>query len=103
MNELKLEVFASDRPVKECSFHIYKLISANLVESSYKIIRGACRKLSNYNVTIGIFENGRQIISTSEIANIPKDMDFELEYQGCQQLDVQQNKRVYEEYIRFLK
>ncbi|MBE5870655.1 MAG: hypothetical protein E7294_05295 [Lachnospiraceae bacterium] len=102
MNELKLEVFASDRPVQECSFHIYKLISANLVESSFKIIRGACRKLSNYNAAIGIFENGRQIISTSEIANIPKDLDFELEYQGCQQLDVQQNKRVYEEYIRFL-
>lgn len=102
MCELKLEVFASDRPVQECSFHIYNLISANLVESSFKIIRGACRKLSNYNSSIGIFENGKQIISTEEITNIPKDLDFELNYQGYQKLEVQQNKRVYEEYIRFL-
>lgn len=102
MNELKLEVFASDKQVKECSFHIYNLISSNLAESSFKVIRGACRKLANYNTSIGIFENGRQIISTAEISNMPKDLDFALKYQGMHTIGVLQNKRVYEEYIRFL-
>lgn len=102
MNELKLEVFASDKQVPKCSFHIYDLISSNLADNSFKVIRGACRKVANYNTAIGVFENGHQIISTSEIANMPKDLDFTLEYRGVRELDVLQNKRVYEEYIQFL-
>lgn len=102
MKELKLEVFASDRQVKECSFHIYNLVSANITESSFKVIRGACRKLSNYNSGIGIFENGKQIISTDEIKNLPRDLDFRIDYQGIQELPVLLNKRVYEGYIQFL-
>ena len=101
-SNLKLEVFASDRPIQECSFHIYDLISANLTENSYKVIRGACRKLGNYNSSVGIFENGKQIIATEEIKNLPDNLDFEIKYQGQQLLPLQENKKVYEQYIRFL-
>ena len=44
---LKLEVFVSNKTVQDCSFHIYDLISANLTENPFKVIRGACRKLGN--------------------------------------------------------
>ena len=101
-SRLKLEVFASDKTVQECSFHIYDLISSNLTEKYFKVIRGACRKLSNYNSSIGIFENGKQIIATEEIANIPKDLDFELRYKGVEQMPVSENKHVYEDYIKYL-
>ena len=103
MNELKLEVFPSDQPVQACAFHVYNLISSNLTDSPFKVIRGACRTLANCNASIGIFENGKQILSTAEIFNIPeKGVDFRLEYQGLHRLDVLQNKWVYEAYIRFL-
>ena len=101
-SNLKLEVFASDRPIQECSFHIYDLISANLAENSFKVIRGACRKLGNYNSSVGIFENGKQIIATEEIKNLPDNLDFEIRYQGLLTLPIQENKKVYEQYIRFL-
>ena len=101
-SRLKLEVFASDKTVQDCSFHIYDLISSNLTEKYFKVIRGACRKLSNYNSSIGIFENGKQIIATEEIANIPKDLDFELRYKGVEQMPVSENKHVYEDYIKYL-
>ena len=78
MNELKLEVFSSKKRVMETSFHIYDLISSNLEESPFKVIRGACRKLANCNGNIGVFENGKQIMATGEINNIPCDVDFEL-------------------------
>ena len=102
MNELKLEVFSSDRRVPEVSFHIYRLKSSNIEENVFKVIRGACRKLSNYNSNIGIFENGKHIISTSEITNIPEDTDFQIIYEGHQLLPVLDNRKVYEQYIRFL-
>ncbi len=101
-SNLKLEVFASDRDVQECSFHIYDLISSNLEENSFKVIRGACRKLGNYNTAIGIFENGKQIIATDEIKNLPDNLDFEIKYQGLQTLSLQKNKKIYEQYIRFI-
>ena len=100
---MKLEVFPSDQPVQACAFHVYNLISSNLMDSPFKVIRGACRTLANCNASIGIFENGKQILSTAEISNIPeKGVDFRLEYQGMQRLDILQNKWVYEAYIRFL-
>lgn len=103
INELKLEVFPSNQPVQACAFHVYNLISSNLTDSPFKVIRGACRTLANCNASIGIFENGKQILSTAEISNIPeKGVDFLLEYQGKHPLDVLRNKRVYEAYIRFL-
>ena len=103
MNELKLEVFPSNQPVQACAFHVYNLISSNLTDSPFKVIRGACRTLANCNASIGIFENGKQILSTAEISNIPeKGVDFRLEYQGMHTLEVLQNKRVYEAYIRCL-
>ena len=104
MNEqyLRLEVFASDREVLGASFHIYNLKSANLVDQPFRVIRAACRKLKNYNTTIGIFENGTHIIATSEINNIPADIDFKLEYTGYRLLPVFENRRVYQEYIVFL-
>ena len=102
MNELKLEVFSSDRRVPEVSFHIYRLKSSNIEENVFKVIRGACRKLSNYNSNIGIFENGKHIISTSEITNIPEDTDFQIVQEGQRLLPVLDNRKVYEQYIRFL-
>ena len=78
MNELKLEVFPSKKRVAEASFYIYDLVSSNLEENPFKVIRGACRRLANCNGNIGVFENGKQIIATEEIHNIPNDVDFEL-------------------------
>lgn len=102
MNKLKLEVFSSNKKVPAVDFCIYSLITPNIEESPFKVIRGACRKLANYNSGLGIFENGRQIIATGEITNIPKNISFELKFEGTQKLQVNDNKRVYEKYIEYL-
>lgn len=99
-SDLKLEVYASDRNVPMVEFHTYSLKTTNIDESPIKVIRGACKKLANYNKANGIFENGKKIYSVDEIANIPKDADFTIVYEGKQLLDFQgNNKRVYEGYI----
>lgn len=100
--KIKLEVFESNQVVQERSFYIYDLVSSNLMDNPFKVIRSVCRKLCNYNSSIGVFENGKQIISTEEITNLPDDMDFSIKYVGYQSLDVINNKNVYEGYIRFL-
>lgn len=100
--KLKLEVFASKQIIPDCSFYIYELVSSNLEDNPIKVIRSACRKLSNFNSSIGIFENGKQIISTEEISNLPTNLDFDIKYVGYQNLKVAGNKGVYEGYIRFL-
>jgi hypothetical protein len=97
--ELRLEVFVSDKQVPAKEFHIYKLRSQKVDDNVFKVIRSACLKLRNMNRTIGIYENGKQIFSTEQISNIPPDTDFELEYIGKHLIDVSENKRVYECYI----
>lgn len=100
--KLRLEVYSSDKVVPACSFHVYNLKSNNLEDNSYKIIRRACLKLSNINRGIGIFENGHKIISTALIENIPKEIDFTLDYVGYGELEVSSNAKVYEKYIEYL-
>ncbi len=100
--ELRLEVYPSNGVVPTCLFHIYNLKTQNIEENPYKIIRGACLKLSNVNHEIGIFENGHQIISTEQIENIPKELDFSLDYVGYETLEVSSNTKAYEKYIEFL-
>ena len=40
------------------------------------------------NIKIGIFENGKQIIASDEIVNIPQGMDFELRFEERKKLIV---------------
>ena len=49
-----------------------------------------------------MLENGRQIISTEEISNLPKDLDFELRHKGEDLLPVSGKRHVYEDYIKYL-
>lgn len=101
MNEIRLEVFPSNIKVPEREFYVYNVITANMEDSVFKIVRGACRKLSNYNSEIGIFENGRQIIASDEIKNIPQGLDFETRLVGKRVLVVSENPKVYEGYIKY--
>lgn len=98
--DLKLEVFASKTKVMPVGLHAYKLQSQNIMDNKYKVIRGACWKIANFN-RCGVFENGELIFATDKInTNIPN-VDFELEYLGIQELDVQANKKVYENLIKY--
>ena len=98
----KLEVFESNKSIKPMGFHTYSLKSFKLEENPFKVIRGACKKLANYNINNGVYENGNKIFSTEEIENIPENADFSIDYEGITILDVQENKKVYEEYIKKL-
>ncbi|SDB53878.1 Piwi domain-containing protein [Butyrivibrio sp. INlla16] len=102
MNELRLEAYKSDRKIPATEFYVYNVITPNVEDSAFKIVRGVCRSLSNYNSEIGIFENGKQIIASDEITNIPRGIDFELQFEEKKMLVVGENKRVYEEYIKYL-
>ncbi|MBE5930294.1 MAG: hypothetical protein E7268_04420 [Lachnospiraceae bacterium] len=98
--DLKLEVYASKTKVMPVSLHVYKLVSQNITDSRFKVIRGASWKIRNLN-QCGVFENGEVIFTTEEIeTEIPK-ADFKLEYLGLKQPDVQENKRVYEALVKY--
>lgn len=102
MNELRFETFKSDRKVPPMEFYVYNVITSNMEDCAVKIVRRVCRTLSNYNSKIGIFENGKQIIASDEIVNIPQGMDFELRFEERKKLIVNENKGVYENYIKYL-
>lgn len=98
---MKLEVFASKEKVQPISLHIYDLKTKNIVENKFEIIRGATWKIQNYN-HCGVFEDGTHIYTTEKVnVNIPN-VDFELEYVGTRELEVQANRKVYEGLIRYL-
>ncbi|MCR5195959.1 MAG: hypothetical protein K6D38_06540 [Pseudobutyrivibrio sp.] len=98
----KLEVFESNKTIKPIGFHTYSLKSFKLEENPFKVIRGACKKLANYNINNGVYENGKKIFSLEQIENIPENADFSLEYEGITVLEIHENKKVYEEYIKTL-
>ena len=77
--DLKLEVFASKTRIEPVSLHVYQLISQNIEDNKYKIIRGASWKIRNYN-HCGVFENGEYIYTTELVKNDIPNADFELEY-----------------------
>ena len=45
--DLKLELFASKTRIEPVSLHVYQLISQNIEDNKYKIIRGASWKIRN--------------------------------------------------------
>lgn len=98
--DLRLEVYASRRPVPKVSFYTYALITSNMDASKFKIIRGACRSIGIRN-KCGVFDDGELIYTTEEIDTNLQNVDFTLEYQGIRELDVLQKRRVYESYIKY--
>lgn len=98
--DLKLEAFASKEKVMPVSLHAYKLISQNITDIKYKVIRGASWKIRNYN-QCGVFDNGEVLFSTEKVNTDIPNVDFELEYLGKKQLEVQENRRVYEALIKY--
>ena len=98
--DLKLEVFASKTEIKPVTLYAYRLISQNITDSKYKVIRGACWKVRNYN-RCGVFENGEHIFSTEPLNICIPNKDFDLEYLGEKELEVKSNRRVYEALIKY--
>lgn len=98
--DLRLEVYASKKTVTPVAMHVYRLKSQNITENRYKVIRSAAWKIRNHN-QCGVFENGEYIFATEEINTKIPNADFELEYLGVQEPDVQENKRVYEALIKY--
>lgn len=98
--DLRLECFASKTPVTPVTLHVYKLHSQNIIDSKFKVIRGATWKIRNYN-KCGVFENGDCIYTTEKVNLEIPNIDFELEYVGEQCLQVQENKQIYEDLIKY--
>jgi hypothetical protein len=101
INELKLEAYPSTLVVREHPFYVYSVISSDIGTNYFRLLRGICRKIANCNAEIGVFENGKKIITTEEV-NSPNDADFELKLEGKQVLPVMENRNVYQEYVRYL-
>lgn len=99
-NDYRLEVFASTGVAKPVQLHMYNLRSTNIEDDRYKVIRGACWKIRNNN-HCGVFENGEHIYTTEKVNTSYPNTDFELEYMGIRQPDIQTDKRVYAELIEY--
>ena len=99
VKDLKMEVFASKEIVKPTSLHVYELHSQK-IDNKHSIIRGAVRKISNYN-RIGVFEDGENIYMTEKVEEQIPNADFTLEYKGYKELDVLSNKKVYGDVIKY--
>ena len=98
--DLKLEVFASKKPIEPIVLHVYKLSSDNIMDNKFKVIRSASWKIRNYN-KCGVFENGEKIYTTEQIETKIPNADFRLTYLGTEEPSVQENKCVYEGLIKY--
>ena len=97
--DLKMEVFASVDTVKPVEFHVYEL-HVQKIENTYSIIRGAAWKLRNWNQA-GVFEDGNKIYATEKLQEKIPNADFTVEYEGSRELPVLENRRIYQELIKY--
>lgn len=97
--DLKMEVFASVDTVKPVEFHVYEL-HAQKIGNTYSIIRGAAWKLRNWNQA-GVFEDGNKIYATEKLQEKIPNADFTVEYEGSRELPVLENRRIYQELIKY--
>lgn len=98
--DLRLEVYASKKPVKAVALHVYQIKSNNITESRQKVMRSACWKARRYN-QCGVFEDGKLLYSTNELTAIIPNSDFSLEYDGLKELSVEENKQLYASLIKY--
>lgn len=94
-----MEVFASVDTVKPVEFHVYEL-HAQKIGNTYSIIRGAAWKLRNWNQA-GVFEDGNKIYATEKLQEKIPNADFTVEYEGSRELPVLENRRIYQELIKY--
>ena len=97
--DLKMEVFASVDTVKPVEFHVYEL-HVQKIGNTYTIIRGAAWKLRNWNQA-GVFEDGNKIYATEKLQEKIPNADFTVEYEGSRELPVLENRRIYQELIKY--
>ena len=97
--DLKMEVFASVDTVKPVEFHVYEL-HVQKIGNTYSIIRGAAWKLRNWNQA-GVFEDGNKIYATEKLQEKIPNADFTVEYEGSRELPVLENRRIYQELIKY--
>ena len=97
--DLKMEVFASVDTVKPVEFHVYEL-HVQKIGNTYSIIRGVAWKLRNWNQA-GVFEDGNKIYATEKLQEKIPNADFTVEYEGSRELPVLENRRIYQELIKY--
>ena len=68
--------------------------------NTYSIIRGAAWKLRNWNQA-GVFEDGNKIYATEKLQEKIPNADFTVEYEGSRELPVLENRRIYQELIKY--
>lgn len=98
--DLKLEVFATTGAIPNVGLHMYKLIADDVEGNPFRIIRSACWKVRNV-CNCGVFENGINIFTTEKINVEIPNAKFKIEYVGFEILDVQQNKKVYQDLMKY--
>ncbi len=99
MNKITFEAFEGIGKVTPKVFYKYNLKGKGNIENVNKAINSVKYNLSSSNRFKPILKRGEQLLSIEKLENIPQRDDVDIIFDGEEELDVLENKKIYEDLI----
>ena len=99
MRQITFEAFQGVGKITPRNFFKYKLEGKGKVENVYEVINKVKYALTFNNNFKAVFIKDEELLSLERLENIPLRDDVEIIFNGEEELDILQNKKIYEDAI----
>ena len=100
MQNLKLEVFESDKAIKPICFYVYRAVPNNQDFGVQQFLRSVTGKITN-RLQVPAFTDDKKIYTLTKLDNLDFDKSFNLVFEKTEILNINDNKKVYAEVAEF--
>ena len=99
MDKITFEAFEGIGKITPRKFFKYKLKGKGKIENVYEVINKVKYALSSNNNFKAVFRKDEELLSLEKLENIPLRDDVDIIFNGEEELDVLENKKIYEDVI----
>lgn len=99
MEKITFEAFEGVGKITPRNFFKYKLKGKGKIENVYEVINKVKYALSSNNNFKAVFRKGEDLLSLERLHNIPLRDDVDIIFDGEEELDVLENRKIYEDSI----
>lgn len=99
MDKITFEAFEGIGKITPRKFFKYKLIGKGKIENVYEVINKVKYALVSNNNFKAVFRKDEELLSLEKLENIPLRDDVDIIFNGEEELDVLENKKIYEDVI----
>lgn len=100
MGKLKLEVFESNTEILPITFYVYDVVSFEQSSNKQQLMRSIAGKIS-YRTKQKAFTDDKYIFTFEELSDINLDPSVKLTFVKKDQLNISENKKIYQDVIDF--